>query len=289
MYSYQKKQLPKKTIELTISIPWTDIEKEYDSSFEALRKDLKAEGFRQGKVPKKIAEKKIAKESVYDHLLRAFVSKVYSEILKKEDVKPIISPKVELKKAKENEDWELVMTTAEAPEITLGKYKEAVKKAAQELKKNDIWVPGKDKEPSKEEKEKKESALFQAKLSAILDCAKAEVSDLIIEEEVSKKLTKLVDDVQKVGLTMESYLSSRSTTKDKLKSQMTKEIEDAYKMEFVLQKIADEANIQVEKEDIDKLIGNLKDPKDKETAQQNMYYYASLMRKQKTLDYISSL
>jgi len=217
------------------------------------------------------------------------VSRVYSEILKKEDVKPIISPKVELKKAKENEDWELVMTTAETPEITLGKYKEAIKKAADEVKKDDIWVPGKDKEPSKEEKEKQESALFQAKLSAVLDTAKVEISDIIIEEEVNKKLSKLVDDVQKIGLTMESYLSSRNTTQEKLKSQMQKEINDAYKMEFVLQKIADDADIQVSKEDIDKLIDNLKDPKDKEAAQQNMYYYASLMRKQKTLDYINSL
>ncbi|PIZ64143.1 hypothetical protein COY16_00070 [Candidatus Roizmanbacteria bacterium CG_4_10_14_0_2_um_filter_39_13] len=289
MYSYKKAQLPKKTIELSITIPWADIAKEYDSSFEVLRKDLKAEGFRKGKVPKNIAEKKIQKDTVYDHLLRAFVSRVYSEILKKEDIKPIISPKVELKKAKENEDWELIMTTAETPEIVLGEYKEAIKKATDEVKKDDIWVPGKDKEPSKEEKEKQESALFQAKLSAVLDTAKVEISDIIIEEEVNKKLSKLVDDVQKVGLTMESYLSSRNTTQEKLKNQMQKEINDAYKMEFVLQKIADDAEIQVSKEDIDKLIDNLKDPKDKEAAQQNMYYYASLMRKQKTLDYINSL
>jgi len=289
MYSYKKKQLPKKTVELSISIPWADIEKEYDSSFEVLRKDVKAEGFRKGKAPKKVAEKKIQKDAIYDHLLKTFVSKVYSEILKKEDIKPIIAPKVELKKAKENEDWELVMTTAEAPVITLGKYKEAVKKAAAEVKKSDIWVPGKEKKPSKEEKEKQDSALFQAKLTAILESSKAEISDLIIEEEVNKKLSKLVDDVQKVGLTMESYLSSKKTTQEKLKAQMQKEIEDAYKMEFVLQKIADEANIQVGKEDMDKLIANLKDPKDKKATQQNMYYYASLMRKQKTLDYINSL
>ncbi|PIZ66073.1 hypothetical protein COU87_03905 [Candidatus Roizmanbacteria bacterium CG10_big_fil_rev_8_21_14_0_10_39_12] len=289
MYSFKKKQLPKKTIEFSISIPWKDIEKEYDGSFETLRKEVKAEGFRKGKVPKNIAEKKIQKGEVYDHLLQTFVSKIYSEILKKEEIKSIISPKVELKNAKEHEDWELVMTTAEAPEIVLGDYKAKVKKAVDEAKKGDIWVPGKDAEPSKEDKEKQESTVFQAKLSAILDEAKAEISDLIVDEEVTKKLAKLVDDVQKIGLTMESYLSSRNTTQEKLKSQMQKEIEEAYKMEFVLQKIADDAKIQVEKEDIEKLLASLKDPKDREAAQQNMYYYASLMRKQKTLDYINSL
>lgn len=289
MYNFKKKQLPKKTIELAITIPWADIKNEYNISFEAIRSELKSEGFRKGKVPKEIAEKKVKKEEVYDHLLRSFISKIYNEILKKEDIKPVITPKLELKKAKENEDWELVMTTAEAPEVILGNYKEKIKIATDELKKSNIWVPGKDKELSKEDKEKQENSLFQAKLSAIMEESKLEISDLIIEEEVNKKLSKLVDDIQKIGLTMESYLSSRATTKEKLTAQIRKETEDLYKMEFVIQKISDEENIQVSKEDMDKLVENLKNPKDKATAQQNMYYYASLMRKQKTLDYINGL
>lgn len=289
MYSYKKKTLPKNTIELTITIPWSDISKLYDISFESLRKDLQVEGFRKGKAPKNIAEKKIRRDEVYDHLLRANASEWYSEIVKKEDLKPIIAPKVELKKAQEKTEWVLVMTTAEAPDVKLGNYKEKAQKTASEKKKDDIWVPGKDPEPTQEEKDKKESALFQAKLAAILEEAKVEISDLILEEELNRKLAKLVDDVQRVGLTMDAYLSSRNTTQEKLKDQMKKEIEDAYKMEFVIQKIADEAKIEVGKEDFDKLIDNLKDDKDKETAKKNMYYYASLMRKQKTLEYISSL
>lgn len=289
MYSYKKKTLPKNTIELTITIPWSDISKLYDISFESLRKDLQVEGFRKGKAPKNIAEKKIRRDEVYDHLLRANASEWYSEIVKKEDLKPIIAPKVELKKAQEKTEWILVMTTAEAPDVKLGNYKEKAQKTASEKKKDDIWVPGKDPEPTQEEKDKKESALFQAKLAAILEEAKVEISDLILEEELNRKLAKLVDDVQRVGLTMDAYLSSRNTTQEKLKDQMKKEIEDAYKMEFVIQKIADEAKIEVGKEDFDKLIDNLKDDKDKETAKKNMYYYASLMRKQKTLEYISSL
>src|SRR3989339_1752385 len=165
MYSYKKKQLPKNTVELTISIPWHDIEKKYEVSFEFLRSELKAEGFRKGKVPKKIAEQKIRKEDVYDNLLRSYISRIYGEFLKKEDIKPIVSPKVELKTAKEQKDWELIMTTAEEPKIVLGSYKDKIKQAVDKLKKDDIWVPGKDTQPTKEEKEKNESAVFQAKLA----------------------------------------------------------------------------------------------------------------------------
>lgn len=289
MYKFTKSNLPKNTIVLNISIPWPDIAKEYGLAFETLRKDFETEGFRKGKVPKNIAEKKISKEEVYSLLLRSYVSKIYSEILKKEGIKPIIDPKIELKKANENEEWVMDITTAEAPMVNLNNYKEKVIKAKQELKKNDIWVPGKSKEPTKEEKEKRENDVFQAKLQAIMNEAKVEISDLILDEEVNKRRAKLVDDVQKIGLTMDSYLQSRGTTKDQLTQKMRKEAEDAYKIEFILQKIADTENISLTKEELDKFLLNIKDAKDKEVAQKNLYYYASIMRKQKTLDYINSL
>ncbi len=289
MYTFARKNLPKNTVELSVKVPWEDIKKEYDSSFEIIRKDLKVEGFRKGKAPKNIAESKIQKDVVYEHLLRSYIPRVYSEILKKEDVRPIISPKVELTKAKENEEWEIKMTTATTPDIKLNNYKEKVKKAKENVKKSDIWVPGKDKEPTEEDKEKQRQAEFQAALEALLSEATVEISDLVIEEEANQRLSKLVDDVQRVGLTMESYLKSKNLTKEQIMEQIKKEIEDTYKMEFLLQKIADEEKINVEQAELDTIFAGIKDEKEKQAVQGNMYYYASLMRKQKTLDYINSL
>ena len=112
---------------------------------------------------------------------------------------------------------------------------------------------------------------------------------MIVEEEVNGRLAKIVDDVQRVGLSMEKYLESKGLTNDKLKEQITKEIVDTYKMEFILQKIADVEKIEVSSDDIQKMLNNVKDEKEKQTIQQNAYYYASLLRKQKTLEYINSL
>jgi len=95
MYSYKRKNLPKNTVELSIVSPWKDIKIEYDLAFEELKKNMKSEGFRKGKVPKEIAEKKIPKSDVYDKLIRTYLTKVYGEIVKKEEMKPIISPKLE--------------------------------------------------------------------------------------------------------------------------------------------------------------------------------------------------
>ncbi len=289
MYTYKRKNLPKNTVELTITIPKDTISEEYKKAFDMLHKEIAVEGFRKGKVPKDIAEKNIRKDQIFEQMIRNYIPKAYTEIVEKESLKPIISPRVDLTKAKEGEDWEVRMTTAEAPKVELGNYKEKVAAAKKAAKKNDIWVPGKDKEPTEADREKQKQAEFQAALEALMKESKIEVSDLVLDEEIERKLARLVDDIVKVGLTMDSYLKSKNTTKEQIQAQIRRETEDSYKIEFLLQEIADKENIRVEKEDLDKIFGNIKDPKEKEQAEKNAYYYASLLRKQKTLDYINSL
>lgn len=289
MYTYKRKNLPKNTVELTITIPKDTISEEYKKAFDMLHKEVAVEGFRKGKVPKDIAEKNIRKDQIFEQMIRNYIPKAYTEIVEKESLKPIISPRVDLTKAKEGEDWEVRMTTAEAPKVELGNYKEKVAAAKKAAKKNDIWIPGKDKEPTEADREKQKQAEFQAGLEALMKETKIEVSDLVLDEEIERKLARLVDDIVKVGLTMESYLKSKNTTKEQIQAQIRKETEDSYKIEFLLQEIADTENISVDKADLDKIFGNIKDPKEKAQAEQNGYYYAALLRKQKTLDYINSL
>ena len=62
-----------------------------------------------------------------------------------------------------------------------------------------------------------------------------------------------------------------------------------HKIEFILGEIADKEGIKVEKSDLDKLFLNIKDEKERKMAETNGYYYASILRKQKTLDFLTSL
>lgn len=289
MYTYKRTNLPKNTVEFAVQVPSKDITSEYELAFEELRKDLAVEGFRKGKVPKDVAQKNLSKDAVYQKMIQNYIPRIYTEIVQKEEVKPIVQPHLELVKAKENEEWELKLKTAEAPTVELGKYKEKVKAAKDKVKKADIWVPGKDKEPTEENKEKQRQAEFQAALEALLKEAKVEISDLIVEEEQEKRLSKLVDDVQKVGLSMDSYLKSKNLTQQDLTDQVRKEIEESYKLEFIIQKIADEEKIVVDDAELDHIFANIKDEKEKQMAKANAYYYAAFMRKQKALDYINSL
>ena len=289
-YVHTTKKLPKSTIELTVDIDWQTIQDEYAVTFDKLHTDLTVEGFRKGKAPKAIAEKHIAKDQVYKELLNTLLSKIYQEILQKDGLKPIANPKIDLKKAKENEAWQVVITIAEKPVVDLGDYKKIIQDAKAELKKDDIWVPGKEEKPkTPEQSEEQKQKLLNTVLSAVLDNAKCEIPEMLIEEELEGRLARLVDEVQKVGLTTESYLKSKNTTIEQLREQYTKEIENTYKMEFILAELADKEGIKVEQADLDKLFEGIPSENDRKMAQQNAYFYASILRKQKTLDYLTSL
>jgi FKBP-type peptidyl-prolyl cis-trans isomerase (trigger factor) len=287
MYSYQKNLLPKNTVELIIDIPKQEIKNAYQKAFLSLQKELTLPGFRKGSVPKELAEKNIKKEKVYEKLIADLIPRIYEEIIKKENLTPLSLPKIELLKAKEEEDWQIKITLAQKPTVDLKNLKTIIQKIKAEQKKEEIWVPGKTQE-EKENQEVKNQKLLNLILNALLKEIPCEISDLLIEEELNHRLASLLDDIKKIGLTVDAYLKSKNLTVEQLKEQYRKEIEETYKLEFILLAIADKENITVEKQDLEKIFVNLS-PEERKKAEENSYFYASILRKQKTLDFLINL
>lgn len=291
---YTKKDLGKQTFEFEITIAKEDVAKEFDHALDHLITNFEAEGFRKGNVPKEIAKAKISKEEIFHHAIEHLLPPIYAEIIKKEELQPITNPKIDLVSAKEGEDWILKISIAQKPEIKLADYKKFASSLKKDVKKDDIWVPGKDgKEPTEKEKQIKEETKKREFLNKVfehlLEKSKIEISGLVIEGEVNNRLTQLIDDVRKIGMSIENYLKTKNETMESLKEKVTKEIEEMYKMEFILDKIAEDEKITVEEKDINQIIGNIPDEKQKEEAKKNMYFYAAMIKRQKTLDYLNSL
>jgi len=287
MIEIEKRKLPKSTFEITVKVAWEKINEQYKKAFKELLSELNLPGFRKGKVPEKIGEKEIKKEAIHDRLVRKFLPELYQETLKKTELKPIISPKVEMLKSGDNIAWEFKFTIAEKPEIVLGDYKKKVKEAKERANKAEIWVPGKD--APKDAKKPDQSKLLNEILTSLITTVECEISDLILEEEINRRLTKLVDDVQKIGLTVEKYLASSNLTMEKLKERLAKEVADTYKIEFILSEIADKEGIKVEDSDLNKIFGGITDEKEKNEAKANAYFYATILRKQKAIEFLTSL
>ncbi len=280
---------PKSTVEILVKLPWADVQAAYKTSFATLHAQFEMVGFRKGKVPTELAEKNIDKDKVYSHLIREIMPKIYEEIIKKESLHPILSPKIDLVKAKENEDWELKIMVAEKPVVKLKDYKKKVQEAKKGLKADDIWVPGKDEKADPKANDKKKEKALNVSLEAVLAEAECELPPLLIEEELERRLGQMVDDVQKIGLTMEKYLQSRNLTIESVRERLTREITDMYKLEFILQSLADEEKLEVKPEELSALFSNIKEEKDRKAAEANAYFYASVLRKQKAIDFIIGL
>ena len=126
-------------------------------------------------------------------------------------------------------------------------------------------------------------------MDGILKSTKVDISQLIIDDEVNRRLTQLLDDVRKIGMTIDDYTRSKNTTIETLREQFKTEAPEMFAIELALDKISDEAKIVVEQAELDALSKNVTDEKKREELKKNSYLYASVIKRQKTLDYLLSL
>ncbi len=204
-----------------------------------------------------------------------------AEAIKEQNFTPIVSPKIEVIAASEGQDFQFRAQTCEKPEVKLGNYREAVAKLRKE-KHGKIWVPGKD-----EREEKPQEPNLEEILKALLEESQVNIPVILIEDEVNRMLSRLIDQTQKLGLTVEQYLASQGKTTEDLRAQFREQARANLALEFVLEAIADQEKIEVNDEDVEKVIKEAKDPKEQEALRNQKYYLAAILRKQKVLDRLS--
>ncbi len=179
--SAKKTDLGKSTYRFEVTVLWNVIETFLEQAFSQLASNFEAEGFRKGKVPKDIAKKHIKKDDIYRQALEGILPQLYEELVKQEGLKPIVSPRVELESAKENETWKIIITVAEKPAIDISDYKKIITDLKTEKKKEEIWVPGKGEDkPDDKELETKKNEYLNRVLGALLTKLKIDVPELII-------------------------------------------------------------------------------------------------------------
>lgn len=272
-------RLPKHTIKLTITLPWSEVRETYEKVIDHVVGETELPGFRKGKAPKKLVEEKIDKTHVYEDVIKQIVPKAYADSLKEHSLKPIVSPRVAIQQAEVGKDWQFEALTCEQPTVTLKNYKTEIAKLKGAKK---IWVPGS--APAKQDEEQKKGVELSEVLRILLNESEVEIPDILIEDQVNRKLSDLIDQVKQLGMTVEQYLLSKGLTSPQLRAQYTKEAEETLKLEFILEKVADEEKITVTQEEIDQTINKSTDPKQKQELQNQRYYLSMLLRRQKTLD-----
>ena len=109
-----------------------------DRAFTKLSKKVKVDGFREGKVPRNVFEKKYGTGDIISEAMEEMIQKKYAETIIEEKLVPVVEPKLDIVSAND-EGFEVNMTFILDPEVKLGKYKELkVKKEKVKVTKEEV-------------------------------------------------------------------------------------------------------------------------------------------------------
>ncbi len=274
----QKTEIKRKddnSFELKAIIPAKKIRKKYQEILKEEASKIEIKGFRKGQAPLKLVEEKVDKNKVRQAIVQEVVGEVYSEAVREHNLKPIIPPSVSLDSTEKDKDWRITISSCELPKIDLGSLEKEIKK---NNAKDKIWTPGKKEEASKDKIKKKDEQI-QKLIEIIVKTVKINLANILIEYEMNRKLVDLIDQLQKVGMKIDQYLTSKGINLDQLKEQYRQNIEVNWKVELVLEEIADRNKIIVSSEDLKKL----------EKSKLNQYLASKIIRREKTVEYLLGL
>jgi trigger factor len=124
--------------EIVIKIEKKEWEEALTKSFNKKVNEVKIDGFRKGKVPRDIFEKKFGKESLYMDAVDVVLPDAYNKALTESKLIPVVQPHVDIKSIND-EGVEIVFNIITKPEIKLGNYKNLkIKKPDLKVSKEEI-------------------------------------------------------------------------------------------------------------------------------------------------------
>ena len=265
------------TIQITLTIPWSNFAAKRKVVAQEMGQNIEVPGFRKGKAPLDRVMKHIPQDQLIEHTLSHLLPEFVSEAIKEHKISPAIYPRFELVKVQEGEDWQIRAITAEIPEIKLGDYKKSIS--------GELAAISITKEPTRDEKEQKA-------LQTLIEQIDAKIPSIIIDEEVNARLSQLLQRLERLGLTLESYLASIGKSADQLRQEYVLQAEQALKLDFILSAIGEQEKVEVTDKEVDEFVNASQASPEASQALQAPEQRAgirSLLRKKKVIDSIVNL
>ena len=123
--------------EIEIKVEGKEWEDAITKSFNKNVQNVKVDGFRKGKVPRNIFEKKFGKESLYNDAIDFVLQEKYATVIKDSKLIPIIQPTIDIKEIDDEQDTEITYYFGQEMsknEVDLDTYMKNI----EQIKKSDI-------------------------------------------------------------------------------------------------------------------------------------------------------
>ena len=257
-------KLADQTFILHLNIPQNQVTKEHQQLLISIQKTYKSKGFRQGKVPLNIIKQNIPATEIIQELISRLIPPLYSQKIKQYNLKPIIQPQIKFKNppVKIDKEWQIEITGCQLPQIALkNSYVSQIQKINLTKNKNQL----------------------NQILDTLIKNSQIKLPAILIQTDLQKQLSSLINQTQQAGLTVDQYFQSQKTNLEEYKKHLSVQIKRQWTINLALNQIAQKEKIEVKPEDIKKAT-----PKDNPSTVNPPALHHFVLQ-QKVIDFLKSL
>lgn len=279
------RRLENSKIKVTVTVPAEKVDEAFAKAITEATKNIEIKGFRKGRAPLAEVEKRLDQSELNGRVINLLLPEAYGEAVREEGIKPISDPRIEIKKFARGNEFVFEAETCEVPEVELGDWKKALRDLG---KKKNIEVAATLTEAKTKagSKEKKKRIAAGEVLETLRKGAKVEICEMLVEDEVSRMLTRLNDRLEVLGLSPEEYLKNRGQNRETLRQEYKNLAGEVLENEFILTKLAEVLQIEIKEKEIEKAIAAAPDEETRKSLNEpaNRAYIKAILRKNKTIE-----
>lgn len=265
--NHQFKQSKDKSFVIELTLAAADIQHEYHHVLEEIQQNFEKKGFRKGKAPLDVVEQNISPQTVIEEVLNHLLPEAYRDIVEEHQLKPITEPNIKIKNEKLSldSDWNLELESTELPPITLSL------KLYTDIKKLNL------------DKKLDKKAKTEEIVKLILQHSQLEMPEILLNHDVNRRLSDLVDQLQSAQLSLDQYLKNKNTTLPQYRQELEKQVKNDWTLNLAINQIAIDQKLKITDEEAKSIYE--KSPELKNDP--NLVYY--LLTQQKVIDYLQSI
>ena len=108
---------------LTVEVDAETVRKSLDSAFQKVVKQVQVPGFRKGKMPRNLFEKRFGIESLYQDAIDIMLPDAYATAIDETGIEPVDRPEIDVEQIEKGQSFIFTAKVTVKPEVKLGEYK----------------------------------------------------------------------------------------------------------------------------------------------------------------------
>lgn len=115
--------LPSSEAVVNVDFSWEELEKASDKAYRKLVQKVDIQGFRRGKAPRSLLERRLGKEYIYQEGLDDLMTQAYRDALKEHNIVPLTQPEVDAPLLEMGQPYHFSLKVPIFPSVELGDYR----------------------------------------------------------------------------------------------------------------------------------------------------------------------